>query len=419
MTELKTVIDERLILDHVLTYNNSFKKEDYNRIPPVHGLANINKAGDIKFDNLSPNAMQSIFDSLIKVTLSLKGIGATMALEHNAVLRMFNSAKLLFGTSEIENISSVVGEATSMFNIITTTESFRKRQGTIAGWIPDDHKDADKTKNTGFKERVKFYKDGVSLMIPLKMIFGFCDYRKIIHQIKQVTLVLNRKSNAEIIEDIFFGTAKVKNAANVEIDPDIQISDIEWWIPTFDLNKDASDFYLNRLNDKKTIDITFMRRQATSKTFSAVKEVFQIVGITKPIRYAGIAFKSEAKDLAKNNSLFTLKHIRSVQLRINSTQLYPIQPMKFNSDVNDLAEPYQSEIEACEYFGTEPRSFDEYVLNPVLWINTSSQSDLIQGINQVFCIIEKIGNDNMEVFATVIEDAYMVYNILNGGATNV
>ena len=188
----------------------------------------------------------AVSESLLYVKLKLTGVGDTMTLEHNAVLRMFSFIRLMFGSNEIEKISSVLGEATTMMTFINTSESFRRTYGHIAGWFVDDHNDANKDKNNGYKARVMFYKDTPTLMIPLKLILGFTDYKKVLHQIDNMTLTLNRKSDAELVNEIFFGTAKIKNAANVEIEPKVEMTEFEWWIPNLTPNLYAEAFFEKR-----------------------------------------------------------------------------------------------------------------------------------------------------------------------------
>jgi len=128
-------IDSRLLFDDVLKFNNSFKKEDYHRIPPVNGIAYVNRSGDITFTCSNRQMLLGLFDSLLFIKLRLTGTGDTMTLEHNAILRMFDSMKLMFGSNTVESLSSVVGEATTMINIIVTGGGFRRTNGHISGWF--------------------------------------------------------------------------------------------------------------------------------------------------------------------------------------------------------------------------------------------------------------------------------------------
>src|ERR1700710_1995326 len=123
------MIDSRLILDDVLKFNNSFRKEDHYRIPPINGIDNVNRPGDINFRCSNKHMLLALFDSLLFVKLRLTGTGDTMTLEHNCITRMFNSMKLMFGSNEIENLSSVVGESITMINSVVTPETFRRTYG--------------------------------------------------------------------------------------------------------------------------------------------------------------------------------------------------------------------------------------------------------------------------------------------------
>lgn len=408
------VIDSTLVLDDVIKFNNSFKKVDYYRIPPINGIENVNKGGDIHFRCSNKEMYIALFDSLIKVKLELKGVGDTMTLEHNAILRMFETIKLSFGSNEIEFLSTDAGTTAQMINFITTTKTFRDTVGAISGWFPDTSIHGDKSKNNGYCDRVEFYKDGVTLMIPLSLVFGFTDYKKVIHQIDNISLTLHRKTDSKIVEDIFFGTAKTK-VAGVDIDPVVSFTELEWLIPVYTLNLNAEAFYVKRLNESKSFDMTYMKRHSSSVKFKSSKYQWTIAGISKQVRYVILAFKTDAGSNTKNNALFTAKNIRSLQIRING-QLYPIQPMRLNTDEGDIAEPYQAYIEACRSFGNECQlKVSEFRdLYPIFCFDTSSQPELMQYGNEAVAIIEKNGADEMEVFALCLEDTHISYNIANG-----
>jgi hypothetical protein len=93
LSKVMTIIENRLDLDTSLVFNNSFKKEDYYKIPPVNCVENVNRAGKITFRCNIKESFLALFDCLIRVKLELKGIGDTMNLEHKAILRKFESAK--------------------------------------------------------------------------------------------------------------------------------------------------------------------------------------------------------------------------------------------------------------------------------------------------------------------------------------
>ena len=97
--------------------------------------------------------------------------------------------------------------------------------------------------------------------------------------------------------------------------------------------------------------------------------------------------KTVDPDITKNNSLFTLKNILSIQVRVNGA-LYPIQKMTMDLSKGDVSEPYLAYIEACNWFGNEAQlsliEFRDYY--PVVCINTSSQSELLKSGNE--CSVE-------------------------------
>jgi hypothetical protein len=420
---MSTKIDDSLVLEKFPGFNNTFKKEDYHRVPPTNGIDNVNRPGNIVFRCNNKHMLLALFNSLIKVKLILTGIGVTMTLEHNAVLRMFEAFKLMFGSNTIEHLPSVAGDATTAINFVTTSDTFRRTYGALSGWIPCNHKDADDAKNKGFVARKNFYnKDKPTLFIPLSLIFGFTDYKKVLHLIDNISLTLSRKSDAAIVDDIFFGTAKMKNTATppVDVNPTISFEDIEWWIPNLTPNLEAETFFEKHLKENKEIDMSFMKRHTDSVKFSSTKYAWTITGITKQVRHIFIWFKLEAPNLSKNNSLFWAAKIRSLQIRING-QLYPIQPMKFNFEQGDVAEPYLAYIESCYAFNYEPQlNIVEFRdLYPVFCFNTSAQNEILKNGNEAFVLIEKEGNDLVEIFTCCLEDCHLSYNLNNDVVSDV
>ena len=115
-------------------------------------------------------------------------------------------------------------------------------------------------------------------------------------------------------------------------------------------NLSAETFFEKRLNSNKNIEMTFMKRHSASTKFSSSKYQWTVAGVSNQIRYMFFGFKTEDPDITKNNSLFTLKNILSIQVRVNGA-LYPIQKMTMDLSKGDLGEPYLAYIEACKWFG--------------------------------------------------------------------
>ncbi len=99
-----------------------------------------------------------------------------------------------------------------------SSESYKRTNGQISGWIPDTNKgDNDVTDidyKAGYFYRKKICKDKMKFKIicPLKYLFGFIVYNKILYLIK-ISLILNRRDD-DLNKNIFYGaattTAKIK-----------------------------------------------------------------------------------------------------------------------------------------------------------------------------------------------------------------
>jgi hypothetical protein len=126
-------------------------------------------------------------------------------------------------------------------------------------------------------------------------------------------------------------------------------------------------------------------------------------------------FKTEDPDITKNNSLFTLKNILTIQVRVNGA-LYPIQKMTMDLSKGDVSEPYLAYIEACNWFGNEAQlsliEFRDYY--PIICINTSSQSELLKSGNECSVEVEKSNSDLVTIFCLLLEDNRISFNLGNG-----
>ncbi|MCY7362231.1 MAG: hypothetical protein LH629_09230, partial [Ignavibacteria bacterium] len=97
---------------------------------------------------------------------------------------------LTIGGREVEGIHQAVGECSTMANLVMTSDTYRKNYGMLSGWIPDSgNGDTDITDvdyNAVYYWRKKIYNDKKkgTVISPLKTLFGFCDYTKILYLLK-------------------------------------------------------------------------------------------------------------------------------------------------------------------------------------------------------------------------------------------
>jgi hypothetical protein len=161
--------------------------------------------------------------------------------------------------------------------------------------------------------------------------------------------------------------------------------------------------------------MTFMKRHSASITINSSKYQWTIAGISNQIRYIFFGFKSDAPDVTVNNSLFTLKNILSIQVRVNGV-LYPNQKMTMDLSKGDVSEPYLAYIEACNWFGDEPQlsliEFRDYY--PIICINTSSQPELLKSGNECSVEVEKSNSDPVTIYSLQLEDNRISFNLENG-----
>ena len=88
-------------------------------------------------------------------------------------------------------------------------------------------------------------------MFPLKYIFGFTEYTKILYLIK-IGLILSRKDDGVINADIFYGAATMTGK--------IILNNLEWWVPYIEPSLEIEELITKRLNTKKPIDCVFTKR---------------------------------------------------------------------------------------------------------------------------------------------------------------
>ena len=191
------------LLDDVLEFSYNRHKEDYIKQPPTNDNS-LNKSGDIRFENNNTQYYISISESFLFAECEIvKGDGTALGndditLENNWFPRMYNAMRIEIGGREVENIAQAVGEASTLWNFITTSDSYRRTYGLINGWCPDTNKgdiDVDNTANDanqGYYARKKFYntKKRFTITFPLKSVFGFTEYTKILTNIK-IALIMS------------------------------------------------------------------------------------------------------------------------------------------------------------------------------------------------------------------------------------
>ena len=348
-------------LDDVLQFSYNREKEDYIKISPVTGT-NLNTPGQKTFEVNNQQNYIYLADSFLRCEFTITKKDGTalgnddITLEHNFFPRCFTQMRLLVGGREVENIASAVGEASTIANFIMASNTFRRTYGQISGWTPDTHKgDIDVTGedcNRGYYWRKKLYNEKKKLvvMFPLKYLFGFTEYTKILYLIK-LSLCLIRKDDAIVSEDVFYGAATTTGK--------IKFESLEWWIPSITPSDKISEIITQRLITDKPIDVIFMKRHMAELVIQTGPIVKWNLGNFDNCKFIFSAFKStDPPSAQKNNALFVshigTDKITSLRVQIN-TMYYPADRMEFNFLEANFLEPYISMINCCKIFGNEPQ----------------------------------------------------------------
>jgi hypothetical protein len=329
---------------------------------------------------------------------------------------------LSIGGREVENIAQCPGEASTIANFIMTSEVEKRTYGQISGWIPDVNKgdtDVDNNiandANQGYYWRKKIYNSNKKyrIMFPLKSIFGFTEYNKIVYLIK-ISLSLIRKDNNVLSDEIFYGVAGTTGKINFET--------LEWWIPSIKPSLEVEELIEKRLGNTKPIDVTFMKRSMGEITIpKGTKFSWKLGNVSNSVRFIFIAFKkTDAPSAQANNSLFKCSNgadeITSLRIQMNNTY-YPIDRMQFKFSNYNIAEPYMNYVNACLTFGNHPQlSVQEFKdLYPIFVFDTSSQDEKLKTNDlDITLHIEKSSGVTLQGYSLLLENCQFTIDVGKG-----
>ena len=408
---MEKTINKKFDLDRNYHLTNDIKKEDYLKIALSSGsIANLNKAGPLRFQSHSPNPLD-ICNAIIAYKIKIDDLKDTenITLENNFFPRMFSQMTLKLGTSEVETIE-YPGEVSSMLNFVMTDDDYKKEYGTLSGWIPDIATGDTAATNTSYDLRKKLYNKGFEGSFPLKNLFGFLQcYDRIIFLIP-LEFSLNRIINND---EIFYG------APNDEAK--VTIEDMELWIPQITLNPMLEVKLLERLNTNKDINVSFLNRISQSIDISnqAVYN-WPVANLSNRARYIFVAFKNSTVGYQENNSKFIqyigTNKIKSIRVRLN-TSYYPELGMVFDATKNHQLEPYNFYIEMCKRFNNSPQLnyLDFKDLYSIFCFDVSAQDEKLASNGcDVTIHITKDADLKVKCFCVILEEKTAKINLNDG-----
>ena len=467
---MSNLIEWKFKLDDstVVSYNK--KKQDYVKMGLSTGTSSrLNTNGDLIFEVENQQSFLYLPDSFLYCEFSLYKddtfktplpITDEITLEHNFFPKLFDQMRLEVGAQNVETMSNEPGTIDTMLRFVTTSNE-DKVGAQYKGWVPDtgsgnfvstiekkggtgtDEAKTTKaeydaivrrlnldTKNTGYSKRKKMYSDSSNkyeVRWGLSPLFGYMDYEKISYQLKY-KLILHRIINDKAI---FFGATGTQ--AYLKIDK------LEFWIPQITPSLEIETMVTKRLNNDKPIPVNFLKRISETYNFNSNFASWHFTRVSTSPRYLFLAFQPAIPpSFEENNSLFFLKgkyivtstsggtttktsvkdEIESLQVLINQTR-YPIDPLQINvSSENIYLEGYNSYVEMCEKFGTNPQlsAVEWRDLYPVFCFDLSSQPEDIANNGCDITIKMKKNNSNsmLKAHAVLLVETENKIEVNNG-----
>lgn len=250
------------------------------------------------------------------------------------------------------------------------------------------------------------------LILPLRLIFGFCDdFKKIILNSKHELVLVRNRSNLNLYR------------ANIDI-LQLTVNKIQWKIPHVSLSDGAKLIMLKTLSKNDNLLIPFRSwdlyelpvvPQTTRHSWS-VKTTSQV---NKP-RYVVIAFQTNRNNVVTNDAtVFDNCNISNIKLYLNNER-YPYDDMNLNFVENNFHELYHmfSNIQQTYYNGLFVENpvnvtIDDFNMRPLFAFDCSKSDESIKnGMVDVRVEIEAHQNIPAQTtaFCLIIHDNLVQYS---------
>lgn len=332
-------------------------------------------------------------------------------LSNNALAFLFDEIRYEMGGGEQVAIVRKPGITTTM-KAMSSFGDLQNKSLMVCGW--------------GLKENNQSIVDNTSHMfsgkLPLKYLMGFAeDYTKGIFNVKQeLVLIIARNFTNCYIGDV---------------DADISIEKIEWKIRHIIPDDRQKLKIMSRINkgvNNSNIQMAYRKWDlyelpALRQTSSDVWALRTSTSLEKP-RYLIIGFQNSTHcdNRLKDATKFTTADISDIRVFLNST-VFPYE--RWNLDFGKklyAAAYYTYENFQRSYYGREMvnpmMNFADYLNNPLFIIDCSHQPEAVKSSTVDVKLEFETRNNKFpkdtKVYALVIHDAFLSYNILNGSVSN-
>lgn len=373
----------------------TFKNSDEIRIP-VH------------FQDIILDVSESYI--YLEGTFKSKDVTKKCYLSNNALAFLFDEIRYEMGGEQV-----AIVRKPGITTTLKTVASFGMQQNNslmVCGW--------------GLNESNQALVDGTSHVfsgkLPLKYLMGFAeDYTKGIFNVKQELILIMARN----FTNCYVG----------EVEADINIDKIEWKIRHIIPDDRQKLKIMSRMNkgaNSTNIPMAYRKWDlyelpALRQTSSDVWALRTSTSLEKP-RYLIIGFQNSTycDNKAKDATQFTSANISDIRVYLNST-VYPYERWNLDFGKKLYATAYYTyENFQSSYYGREMvdpmLNFTEYPNNPIFIVDCSHQPEAIKSSTVDVKLEFETRNSKFpkdtKVYALVIHDSFLSYNILNGSVSN-
>ena len=353
------------ITDPILSDDSIDKYEDII-YEPVAGT-NLNASGQdirltIETQDIFTHPSESFL--IIEGKLSKKADDTVYAnddritLTNSGLMHLFKRIRYDLSGQEIESVVHP-GQATTMLGLLKYPDDFSKSKGLNQLWYKDTATGAvldGAGTNLGFKIRHEHIikssdpRGRFSFRIPLKHIFGFCEYYdKVVYGLKHtVTLTRNNDNDA-----IFRAVAA---------EGQIMLSEISWFMPhVTPADKDKMEIY-KVIERKEKLPVGYTMIQCDSAAIPQTTTFSWRLSVKSPEvpRFIIVGFQTaKSNDQLANPSLFDNVDVSNIYVMLNSTR-YPTADYNISCNKQQFSRVYCDAAEFISKFF----NMDELVSNP-------------------------------------------------------
>lgn len=329
-------------------------------------------------------------------------------LSNNALAFLFDEIRYEMGGEQVAVVRKP--GITSTMKAMVSFSQMEKNSLLACGWGLDENYQhiLDKTSHT------------FSGKLPLKHLIGFAeDYTKGIFNVKQELILIIARNFC--------------NSYEGEVDANIKIDKIEWKIRHIMPDDKQKIKIMSRMNKgANNINVAYRKWDlyelpALRETSSDVWALRTSTSLERP-RFIIIAFQASGycDNRQHNATQFTTADISDIRLYLNSA-VYPYERWNLDFSKKLFAPAYYTyENFQKSYYGRDMGypllDYELYLGNPVFVIDCNHQPEAVKSstvdVKLEFQTRKTTFPKDTKVYALVIHDSFLSYNILNGTVTN-